>query len=246
MDTITYDSAPYAIRDDLAAAHEQAWTWLAAPGTWLTGAQHVAVAAEIRQAHKCKLCDERKAALSPYSVTGEHDHTGELTPAQVEAIHRIATDPGRLTETWLQGLFNDGLEEGTYVEIAGICAMVEMVDAFARGLGVPEFTLPAPQGGAPTPYRPPNAKKDVAWVALVDPQDVVESDGALYPSPRRAFVQMALSSVPDSKRAYWSLAEAHYLPGHQMGDWATEFRAISRPQIEILAARVSSLHGCFY
>jgi hypothetical protein len=53
------------VRSDLVEAHERGWAVIAAPGTWLTGARRVAVAAEIRRARDCALCARIKAALSP-------------------------------------------------------------------------------------------------------------------------------------------------------------------------------------
>jgi len=37
-----------------------------------------------------------------------------------------------------------------------------------------------------------------------------------------------------------------YLPGAVMRDFSREHRAISHPQIELLAARVSALNRCLY
>ena len=52
--------------------------------------------------------------------------------------------------------------------------------------------------------------------------------------------------VPQSKRDYWNLAGAHYLEGKRVYDFGDSGRAISRPQIEIIAARISALHQCLY
>ena len=246
MDNIAFDAAPYRVRDDLTASHAAAWDWMAAPGTWLTGAERIAVAAEVRQAHDCALCRDRKEALSPFAIDGRHDGRYQLAENEIEAVHRIATDPGRLRRQWLEDLFAAGLAEGAYVEISAIVAMTMMMDSFTRALGIPQSPLPAPGDGEPTKYHPPGAKKGEAWVALLAPEDIVASDGIVYPAPRAAYVQQALSSVPDAKRAYWALAEAHYLPGPEIQNWTSTYRAISRPQIEVIAARVSALHTCFY
>ena len=77
------------IRSDLTAAHDRAWRRLAKPGTWWTGAERAAIAAEARHATACRLCHARKDALSPEAVQGDHDHLGALPPHVVEAVHRI-------------------------------------------------------------------------------------------------------------------------------------------------------------
>lgn len=233
------------MRMGLTESHERAWAAIAAPGTWLTGARRVALAAEIRHAHGCAQCARLKAALSP-NVPGEHDSLGTLNAAEVELVHRVVCDPGRLTESWAQSVLAKGLAEGEYIEIVGVIAMVMMIDTFHRALSLPERALPAPQPGEPTRYTPPGARKQAAWLALVEPEDAVPADGPLYPHPRVGYIYRALSLVPQSVRDYWALAFEHYLPSEFVYKFDRSIRAISRPQTEVLAARVSALHQCAY
>jgi alkylhydroperoxidase family enzyme len=228
------------MRNDLVESHERAWAAIAAPGTWLTGERRVAVAAEIRKARDCALCERIKAALSPYSVEGKHES------AEAELIHRVVNDPGRLSEKWAQSVLARGLSEGEYVEIVGIVAMVMMMDTVMLGLDLPLRTLPSPKGGDPSRYRPAGAKKKAAWLALVEPEDATEADGPMYPSPKAGYIYRGLSQVPQSLRDYWALANCHYMPGQYVYQFDKSIRAISRPQTEIMAARVSALHQCVY
>ena len=62
-----------------------------------TGAERVAIAREVRAARRCAFCAERRAALSPTAVSGAHDAATDLRPAIVDAVHRVVTDPGRLS-----------------------------------------------------------------------------------------------------------------------------------------------------
>src|SRR5688572_6683783 len=103
------------MRSDLLEAHQRAWAAIAAPGTWLSGAERLAAAAEVRSAYKCELCARIKAALSPNSI-GTHD------TARSELIHRVVNDPGRLSEKWAQSVLARGMTEGEYVEIVGLVA----------------------------------------------------------------------------------------------------------------------------
>lgn len=236
-------------RDDLLDAHRAAWEWIARSGTWLDGPTRSAVAREARHAADCALCQQRKDALSPLSVTGTHDDLGLLGDGEVDAIHRIATDSGRLSESWLKGLVDMGVSDGAYIEITGIVAMTMMMDAFARAVGAQPADVPIPGddtvGSEPSRYRPPGARKATAWVPVVQMDDVVESDGELYGGSAGG-VHQALSLVPDSKRAFWALGEPHYIPMSEIRNAHTEVRAISRAQIEILAGRTSALHQCVY
>lgn len=244
MSEIRYEGS-YRVRETLVDAHRLAWRRIAEPGAWLEGERRVAVAAEVRAAEVCALCRARKEALSPFAVEGEHAATALLTAAEVELIHRLTTDPGRLSQAWAEGLLAAGLSEEIYVEIVSIVCIVMVIDTFRRSLDLPPFELPAPVAGAPSRYRAPGAKRHDAWISLVQPEDVVDSDGALY-GPTASPVAKAFSLVPRAKRDYWDLAEAHYLPGSEMTNFATEVRAIDRMQMELVAGKVSALHQCVY
>lgn len=240
-----FDGCGYPIRPDLLDTHAQAWERIASPGTWLSGERRLAVAAEIRKARDCAFCARIKAALSP-NIAGTHDTLGKLGRAEVELIHRVVADPGRLSEKWTRDVRAMGLSEGEYVEIVGLIAMVMMMDTFTRALGLPDRELPAAKPGEPSRYLPPGAKKQACWLPIVEPEDAVESDGPMYPSPKAGYIYRGLSMVPQAVRDYWALANVHYLPGQVVYQFDKSIRAISRPQTEIMAARVSALHQCAY
>src|SRR5215831_14194413 len=102
MQAISYSAALVPVRDDFAAAHTRFWQRLASPGAWWTGAERVAIAAEVRQTRHCMLCRERQKALTPAAIEGQHDHLSTLPEAAVEVIHRVVTDPGRLPRLWFE------------------------------------------------------------------------------------------------------------------------------------------------
>ncbi len=90
MQPFNYTNSPFPIREDLVQCFRHTWEKLGRPGTWLTGEQRVAVAREVRNAATCRFCADRKAALSPFSVSGQHDDNcdGEhepLSDTQVDA-----------------------------------------------------------------------------------------------------------------------------------------------------------------
>jgi hypothetical protein len=246
MSAISFAGSDFSIRKDLVEAHERAWSAIAKAGTWLTGERRVAVAAEIRHAHDCALCARLKAALSPNGVQGSHDSLGELAACEAELIHRVVNDPGRLSESWTQSILARGLGDGEYIEIVGVIAMVMIMDTCMRALGLPERALPAPLAGEPSRYRPAGARKKAAWLPLVEPEDATEQDGPMYPSAKAGYIYRGLSLVPQSLRDYWALAGVHYLPGQYVYQFDKSIRAISRPQTEVLAARVSAMHQCVY
>lgn len=248
MPTTTIDLAGerLPIRPALLAAVEEAWQRLASPGTWWSGADRLAIAAEARQAHQCPLCRARREALSPTHVSGTHDHTGRLSPEAVEAIHRLATDAGRLTERWVRSIADGPLGEESYVEIIGVVATVTALDTFDRALGRLHRELPAPRAGAPTRQRPAGAIRDLAWVATLAPDKVGAGEPNPYPVHGDKNIHRALSLVPQEVFTFFDLDVELYLKDHEIRDFAHEHRAITHRQIELIAGRASALNRCYY
>ena len=59
-------------------------------------------------------------------------------------------------------------------------------------------------------------------------------------------IHRALSLVPQEVINFFDLDVELYLKDHEIRDFGREYRALSHPQIELLAGRVSALHGCYY
>ena len=243
---ISYAGASMAIRDDLVAAHRRTWEQITRPGAWWTGAERLAIAAETRNAGDCALCAERREALSPHDVTGAHDSLGALTEPVVEVVHRIVTDPGRLTEKLVRDSAEAGLSDAHYVEVVAVVVFVVNVDTFARAIDAPLHPLPEAFRGEPSRVRPDADQADGAWVPLIAAEVAERDHPGLYSGGARTpYVQRALSLVPDETRLFTELVAAEYVPPqHLLTPVST--RAITRPQIELLAARVSAVNECFY
>jgi hypothetical protein len=220
------------VRRDLQAARAAAWEQISAAGTWLSGAQRVAIAEEVRHARSCELCQRRKAAVSPYSEIGEHDASvgDRLSPTLIDVVHRVVTDPGRLSKTWYDATMAAGLGEAEYVEAIGVIARTTSLDAFRHALGEAHEPIPGAGSAEPSRRRPSDAGPDDAWVPL-------------RPGPSN--IARALSLVPDEVAAVRGLANMQYVPDDRVMDMSFR-RAITRPQMELIAARVSALSECFY
>ena len=245
-DPIDYARAEVAVRADLPAAHRRAWLRLASPGTWWTGAERVAIAREVRCEASCALCAARRDAISPGAVPGEHAAAAPLGAAAVEAAHRIAGDPGRLSKRWLETLEAAGLESGAYVELVGVVVTVVSIDAFCRAIGIAAHALPLPLAGEPSRYRPRQARDDGAWVPMIPTLGATGSEADLWRRGATGNVIRALSLVPDEVRTLADLSHAHYLPMELVPDPRARVGTLSRAQAEFLAARVSALRECFY
>ncbi len=215
----------------LTAAQDEAAAQLAEPGDWLSGAQRVAVWAEARDSATNPLDRARREAISPAAVADRHPATAELPAPAVDVVHRVASDPGRLTRAWADDAIVE-LGEETYAELVGVTGIALVLDRFRLAIGQPARPLPAPVGGEPARVRPDDVGDVGAWVA----QTVHKA---------RANVSRALSLVPRTNQTWRVLVDSHYTRGAEFYRLVWD-RPLSRPQVELVAARTTSLHECFY
>ncbi len=213
------------------------------PGNWFTGAQRSSIVGEARLAKRCPLCRARKAGPSPEHASGAHETTGELPEALVDLVHRVRTDPGRLSRTVFDATLAAGGSVGEYVEAVGIVALAAGLDSQCRALGIPDFRLLEPLPGEPSRVLPRGLEAGRAWVPTLPPDAATGSEADLYGGA--SFVPnivRALSCVPDHVRVLRTWIDAHYVSLLDLG----ARRAIDRMQIELVASRVSALNECFY
>jgi hypothetical protein len=249
MNEIDYSDAIYPVRKNIEEAHNRFWKRLATAGSWLTAAERVGVAKEVRQAQTCNLCERRKAALSPYQLEGRHESASELPDVMIEVVHRVITDSGRLTKSWFDGIMQQGLSAEQYIEIIGTLVHLFSIDEFCRGIGKALPELPDPLPGEPSHYRPANIIEhgDGAWVPMLSSvmQPGPESD--LWKDTLEGNVIRALSLVPDEVRSLKDLLIVHYLDDEEFMDLEKSPQGtLSRIQTEVVAARVSAYNDCFY
>ncbi len=141
-----------------------------------------------------------------------------------------------------------GVSREMYVEILSVVVSILAVDSFHHCLGFKLEPLPEAREGEPGRYRPVEAKEGPAWVPMVDVKEVAESDADIYEGmDRHVNVISAMSLVPDAVRLLRNQSAAMYLDVGDVGNPASNGgRALSRPQIELIAGRVSALNDCFY
>ncbi len=247
MTQITYTKSELPIREDFVATHNRFWNRLSKAGSWFTAEDRIAIAGEVRKARDCALCKERKEALSPMQVKGVHDsNSSGLSDLIVDTVHRIVSDPGRLTRTWFDQVINSGLSEEQYVEILSTASAMIGIDDFCLGLGIDEHPLPEATAGEPSKYRPSTAVSGDAWVSTIPNGKNSGKEADLW-SGRAVNVKRAMSLVPDEVRTLSDLMNAHFMPSEDMLNFIGSPRGtLSRQQMEVMATRASALNGCFY
>lgn len=229
-----YSGAALPIPDRIRDCHLRDWERLRAPGAWWSGAERVAIAAECRRA----------AAL-------EGGGGSDLLPeAAVHAVQKIVVDNTNLSRDWYEQITSaEGMSEERYIELLGVLVHVFAVDELHRALDLPLEPLPTPLAGAPSGYRPSGAAKDASWPPILLPENAAPGDLDIYAEMagrRPANVISALSLVPDNVRWLNDQFAAHYLSWTEMGEIDKQHRTLTRPQLELLATRVSALNECFY
>jgi len=245
---IDFRNTGIPVREDIIASQTRAWQSLRAPGTWWTGAERVAIAREARAARRCAGCAERKAALSPYAVSAAHDAATDLPPAIVDAVHRVVTDPGRLTRRWADEVIAAGTSDAQLVELVSVVCTVMLIDGFARAIGGDAPSLPEPLAGDPSRRRPAEAIDEGYFVPTIPYAVGQRPELSLYePNAFLPNVGRGLSLVPDALRSARDLMLAHYMKYEQVAtDWEPRDRPITRSQMELVAARTSAKNDCFY
>ena len=226
------------LRDNLRQAHAAAWHSIAGPGAFWTGAQRVAMVAEARAALSCPLCTDRKAALSPAAVRGKHDQATGLGPVAVDLIHRLRTDPGRLTKSWFDALMSAGISPQAYVEIVSVVTSSVIIDTLHQSLGLAPPPLPDAEAGQPSGHCNADAVDAGAWVPVLDAEQTLPEASALS-LPRIPFILRAMGLVPSAVALFFQTFRPHYALSNIP-------LSISQAQAEFTAARVSALNQCFY
>jgi len=140
----------------------------------------------------------------------------------------LGSNPARASRSWVDSTVAE-LGSSPYVELVGVVSRTAAIDAFHRAMGLALPQLPEPIRGDPTGIDDPSARTGPAWVPMVGGASIVH----------------ALSAVPPEAAAQEDMHGPLYLTYEQMGDLQFA-RGLSRPQMELVAARTSALNDCFY
>ncbi len=223
MTSFEYNAFRSTPRAEILEAHREAWRRIAGPGSWWTGEERLALA-HIARAARAQRTDPpwlRKAIEPPDTP---------LPEAAIEACRRIAVDAHQLERRGCEQVVSQ-LGDAAYVELVAVVAIVTAVDSFAEALGSDLESFPTARAGEVDRARPAGLGDIGAWVEMTDP----------WKGPN---VSRALSLAPHDAACFFQLVTAMYA--------FTDFvrlvwdRPLTRPQIELVASRVSAVNECFY
>ena len=139
------------------------------------------------------------------------------------------------------------MTDGHYVEVAIVVALVVGVDTFTRAIGAAPWPLPAPVAGPPSQIRPAGLRDHGAYVAMIAKGAAGPREADLFNREFASSVPRSVSLVPDQARLFFDMRGSFYLPEEAIVQPADNGgRTISRPQIELLVTRVSTLNGCYF
>ena len=171
---------------------------------------------------------------------------GELPDSWVNVIHRLVTNPGRLSKRWFQEALSNGMEEAEFIGVISVSVQALAIDIFSASIGMEVPPLPIAKAGQPPRQWPSEAKKGPGWVCTIAPEDAGPNFVDFYANDRHFYIRRSLTLVPQETRRLWALLNSMYLEDPRLFELEGLERGISRAQMEFLAARTSALLECYY
>jgi len=211
----------------VAEVADAAWCELGRPGPQWTGAERTAIAAAARAAAPRPLWDRAPALGELSREAGER----ELSPFVAGLVERVAVEPSSLSRDDVIAI-TDEIGDAAYAELASVVVQVVSIDHNAAALGMGLRPLPNAEPGEPHGRRPDGMADVGGHIEMT-----AVSDG---PNVRRSL------SLAGADHERWMMLVFAMYSGAQFGEMVWNDRALSRPQVELLAARTSALNECFY
>ena len=154
-----------------------------------------------------------------------------LPPIVAAAVARVAADASSTRRSHVQEWEADGRDVLAYVELVSVVAQITGIDSYRFALGHDLDPLPEPVPGDPVPVIHAEAATSNAWV----------------PTVGMALAPTSLTALPNEKAAKQALATAWYIPDNVVHKYGEEpGLELTRPQMELVAARTSWLNECFF
>jgi hypothetical protein len=219
----------YSVPDNLLDAFNSCWERSAEPGEWWTGKERIAILEEVRKARD----EGSSGSISPLSDLSIEPNP-IISPLASEIARKVTSSAHEIDDKWAKeaiGLIG----EGKYSELVSLVVNIVPVDIFCLLLGRPVVSLPVPKNGKPGESIPSGLSDGGAFVPW-------RTENWVGPNVARA-----LSFVPKENTIRMKLVESMYAEGDKFISmiW-DDNEPLDRSQVEIIAARTSSINECFY
>jgi hypothetical protein len=209
----------------VAEAAAAAWDDLGRPGRQLTGVERIAVAMAARDATPRPLWDRNDGLDALHAAKGDRR-------AVLIALAAIFATEASLLDRALVTRLKAEIGDTTYAEAAAIVAQVITVDQFCISQGIDTVALPLAEDGDPSRERPEGMGDAGGHIEMTVP----------FRGPN---VARSLSLAAEDHLRWRGLVLSMY-SRDAFDEMVWTDRALTRPQVELLAARTSSLNECFY
>ena len=217
------------VQEAMIESFNACWERIAEPGEWWTGKERIAIVEEVRKARD-NAPSKNAQSLSDLSI----EASPVISPLVTEIVWKVTNNAHEIEEKWAKEAIAL-IGEGKYSELVSLVVNIVPVDIFCLLLGRPVVSLPVPKNGKPTKSVPEGLSDGGAFLPW-------HTENWVGPNVARA-----LSFVPKDNALRMKLVESMYAGADKFISmiW-DDNEPLSRSQVEIIAARTSSINECFY
>ncbi len=214
------------VSKEIIDSFEIIWEHLGQSGSWWSGSQRIAIAQHVRRSAPRPLWDK-----APALDTLPDDYDGELTSFEIGVVERVTVEPSSIDFEVYKHIV-ERMGEDKYAELAAVVSQVVPIDHVHDALGIEREELPLAIDSEITMERPEGLVFDVGFLPTL-------------PAEGLPHVAVALSLALADNARRMLLVRSMY-SGQSFGEMVWTHRSLSRPQVELVAARTSALNECFY
>ena len=221
-----FDPLRPVLSNDIIESFQIVWDNLGKPGNWWSGRERIEIAEEIRDSSPPSL-SERIVDFSDYS----NEAASGITPFVKAVARKVAYESSSIDKDIFDQIVAV-IGEDQYAEIAAIASQLIPIYHLADTLGYDREQLPDAEPGPPSGERP---------------DGLIGGVGLLPTLPTNGIPHVAVSlSLAEADNARRMLLVRAMYSGKDFGEMIWTHRNLSRPQIELVAARTSAINECFY
>ena len=219
----------YNVPEDLLEAFNSCWKHFAEPGDWWTGKERIMILEEVRKTRD-EIPTNEDLSLDDLS----DKPSPIISPLVCEITRKVTSNAHEIDDKWAKEAI-ERIGEGKYSELVSLVVNILPIDIFCLILGRPVVSLPVPKNGKPGELIPDGLTDGGAFVPW-------RTENWVGPNVARA-----LSFVPNDNAIRMKLVESMYAGSDKFISmiW-DDTEPLDRSQVEIIAARTSSINKCFY